>query len=415
MKRYLPLLCLLAVSVLAGCAPRLLQPTEPPAVAVVAETMPPATAAPTEPATEAPTQPEPTEPPDYVTSLLREMTLRQKVGQLFIVHPDSLDPPPDPAKKCATACTPAMIRAMENYPVGGIIMFAENIESPRQLKKFNADLQACSEIPLFLCVDEEGGLVSRLANHKAFNLPKYKSVASVGKSGAPAKALEMGRTIGAYLKEYGFNVNFAPVADVNTNPKNTIIGTRAFSPKPETAGQMASAMADGLREAGIIPTFKHFPGHGDTVEDSHDALAVSRKTAAELAACEWLPFESATADDVIMVGHIALLNVLSDRTPASMSPEVVTGILKNQLGFQGLVITDSLEMGAITDLYTSDKAAISAVKAGCDLILMPANLEKAFDALVNAYETGELDTADLDATVERILRFKERHGILGIG
>ena len=404
------------IPVQAGCAALFPEPTETPVVAVIAETTVTETVAPeTQAPTEMPTQPEPTELPDYVTSLLREMTLRQKVGQLFIVHPDSLDPPPNPEEKCATACTPAMMNAMENYPVGGIIMFGENIESPKQLQKFNADLQACSEIPLFLCVDEEGGLVSRLANHKAFHLTKYKSVASVGKSGDPAKALNMGRTIGSYLKEYGFNVNFAPVADVNTNPKNTIIGSRSFSARPETAGQMASAMAEGLRESGIIPTFKHFPGHGDTAEDSHDALAVSRKTAAELAACEWIPFGSATADDMVMVGHIALPNVLSDRTPASMSAEVVTGILKNQMGFQGLVITDSLEMGAITSLYPSDKAALGAVKAGCDLILMPANLEKAFDSLVNAYETGELDTADLDATVERILRFKERHGILGIG
>ena len=154
MKRCLFLLCL-PVLLLAGCADLLFKPAEPPAVAVAAtaapETEVPETAAPTE----APTQPEPTEPPDYVTSLMQEMTLRQKVGQLFIVHPDSLDPPPDPAEKCAVSCTPAMMEAMEKYPVGGIIMFGENIESPEQIKRFNADLQACSDIPLFLCVDEE--------------------------------------------------------------------------------------------------------------------------------------------------------------------------------------------------------------------------------------------------------------------
>jgi len=415
MKQYLFLLCLPVVVMLAGCAGLFPEPTEAPTVAAVTETAVPETAVPTEAPTEAPTQPEPTAPPDYITSLLQSMTLRQKVGQLFIVSPDSLDPPADPEEKCATSCTPALAEAMKEYPVGGIILFAENMESPQQLKDFTAGLQACSEIPLFLCVDEEGGIVSRLANLKAFDLPKYKSAASVGKSGNPDKALEMGRTIGAYLKEYGFNVDFAPVADVNTNPKNTVIGTRAFSSKPETAGQMVAAMAEGLREQGIIATFKHFPGHGDTAEDSHDNLAVSRKTAAELAACEWIPFAAATENDMVMVGHIALPNVLSDRTPASMSPEAVTGILKNQLSFRGLIITDSLAMGAITELYTSGKAALSAVRAGCDLILMPANLETAFDAVVNAYETGELDVAVLDATVERILRFKEQHGILGIG
>ena len=414
MKRCLFLLCL-PVLLLAGCAALLPKPTEPPAVAVAATAVPetevPETAAPTE----APTQPEPTEPADYVTSLMQKMTLRQKVGQLFIVHPDSLDPPPDPAEKCAVSCTPAMMDAMKKYPVGGIIMFAENIESPEQIKRFNEDLQACSDIPLFLCVDEEGGLVARLANHKVFDLPKYRSAAAVGKSGNPDKALEMGRTIGGYLAEYGFNVDFAPVADVNTNPKNTIIGSRAFSSKPDTAAAMAAAMAEGLREQGIIATFKHFPGHGDTAEDSHDGLAVSHKTAEELAACEWIPFGAATDGDMVMVGHIALPAILNDRTPASLSPEIVTGILKNQLGFQGLVVTDSLEMGAITDLYTSDKAALGALKAGCDLILMPANLETAFEAVVEACETGELSKNDLDAAVERILRFKEQHGLLGIG
>ena len=413
MKRYLFLL--FVIPMLMGCAAVLPKPTEEPAVPVAAETLVPATEAPTQPATEAPTQPEQTEPPDYVTSLMQEMTLRQKVGQLFIVHPDSLDPPPNPDEKCAVGCTPAMAEALKQYPVGGIIMFGENIESPDQIRKFNTDLQACAEIPLFLCIDEEGGLVARLANHKAFDLPKYRSAASVGKSGNPSKALEMGRTIGSYLKEYGFNVDFAPVADVNTNPKNTTIGSRAFSSKPETAAQMAAAMADGLREEGIIPTFKHFPGHGDTAEDSHDALAVSQKTAEELATCEWIPFESATENDMIMVGHIALPNVLNNRTPATMSEEIVTEVLKNQLGFQGLVVTDSMEMGAITAQYTSDKAALYALKAGCDIILMPANLETAFEAVVEACETGELSKDHLDATVEGILRFKEQHGILGIG
>ena len=415
MKRRILLLCLLVLPVLTGCALRYPAPTEPPFVAVSGETVAPATEVPTEPATEAPTQPEPTEPPDYVTSLLREMTLRQKVGQLFIIHPDSLDPPPDPTEKCATVCTPAMADAMAQYPVGGIIMFQENIESADQIRKFNSDLQSLAGIPLFLGIDEEGGLVARLANHQAFDLPKYPSAASVGNTGDPANALEMGRTIGAYLKEYGFNLDFAPVADVNTNPKNPVIGKRAFSSDPETAGIMASAMAEGLRDQGVIATFKHFPGHGDTAEDSHNHLAVSYKSAQELAQCEWIPFSFATADDMIMLGHIALPQVLNDRTPASMSRQVVTGILREQLGFEGLIITDSLEMGAITDLYTSADAAVRAIQAGCDLILMPDDLEAAFDAVVNAYETGELSQADLNATVERILRFKERHGMMGIG
>ena len=414
MKRCLFLLCLPVVVMLAGCARLFPEPTEAPAVAAIAETVVPETAAPTEAPTEAPTQPEPTAPPDHVTSLLQSMTLRQKVCQLFIVYPDALAPQ-ETKEDCIQAFTAELAEGLAKYPVGGFIQFSENISSPAQITAFNKALQANSRIPLFLCVDEEGGLVSRLANHKAFDLPTYRSPASVGKGGDPVKALEMGRTIGAYLNEYGFNVDFAPVADVNTNPKNTVIGTRAFSSKPETAAQMAAAMAAGLREQGIIATFKHFPGHGDTAEDSHDNLAVSHKTAGELAQCEWVPFASATENDMVMVGHIALPELLGNRTPASMSAEVVTGILKDQLGFDGLVITDSLEMGAVTDLYDSGEAALAALEAGCDLLLMPANLETAFEAVVEAVETGAYPQVQLDATVERILRFKERQGMLGIG
>lgn len=425
MKRILALWCLIILLTISGCAqiPAALQQLRSEVVAAITPTEPAPTAAPTapptEPLTEPPTVPptecEPTQPPDYVTSLIQSMSLREKVGQLFIVHPDSLVAPPDDPEDCIKAFTPELAEGLKKYPVGGFVMFSENITSPTQITVFNESLQANSAIPLFLCVDEEGGLVARLANHKAFDLPKYRNAATVGKSGNPDKALEMGRTIGAYLNEYGFNTNFAPVADVNTNAKNTVIGTRAFSPNPETAAKMASAMAEGLREQGIIATFKHFPGHGDTAEDSHDALAVSKKTAEELAACEWIPFRSATENDFVMMGHIALPVFHGNRTPASMSREVVTGILREQLGFEGLVITDSLEMGAVTALYDSGEAALTALQAGCDILLMPANLPAAFESIVEAVENGQYSQEQLDATLERILRFKERHGMLGIG
>lgn len=181
-----------------------------------------------------------------------------------------------------TMLTDAMRETLQAYPVGGICQFGKNITDPEQLAQFNADLQAASRTPLFIAVDEEGGAVARLANHPAFDLPQYESAAAVGASGDPADACGMGQTIGAYLKEYGFNMDFAPDADVNTNPDNPIIGTRAFSSDAATAAEMAAAAADGLRTGGILPTLKHFPGHGDTAEDSHTALAVTYKTLDEL-------------------------------------------------------------------------------------------------------------------------------------
>ena len=250
-------------------------------------------------------------------------------------------------------CDERYAQALQQYPVGGICQFGKNIESPSQLARFNKELQDASATPLFITVDEEGGLIARLANSDAFTLPRYASAAAVGASGDPEDARAMGQTIGAYLKEYGFNMDFAPDADVNTNPDNPIIGTRAFSSDAATAAEMAAAAADGLRTGGILPTLKHFPGHGDTAEDSHTALAVTYKTLDELQACELLPFAADTGLHAVMVGHIAAPNVTGDGTPATLSPQLVALIPDAE---NTLIVTDSLAMDAITAAYTPGEA-----------------------------------------------------------
>jgi beta-N-acetylhexosaminidase len=340
--------------------------------------------------------------------LLESMTLREKVGQLFIARAEQLLP----EAGFITEVTPELETALTEYPLGGIILFADNVVTPEQLLALNAGLSEVSEIPPFIAVDEEGGLVARLAKNRAFHLPRYTSAMDVGASGNPEDALEMGRTIGGYLAEYGFNLDFAPVADVHTNPKNPVIGTRAFSTDPVVAAQMAAAFADGLEENGIIATFKHFPGHGDTAEDSHSGIAVVYKTKDALESCEFLPFREATARDMVMVAHVALPNVTGDMTPATLSRPIVTGILKEELGFDGLVITDAMEMGAIVETYGSGTAAVAALEAGCHIILIPQNLPEAFDAVLAALEDGTLTTQWLDDTVRKILEFKVLHGIL---
>lgn len=381
------LILLLAALLLTGCA------------APAAETT-----SPTEPGTVSET----TLPPDSMDELLAGMSLRQKVGQLFIARPEQLLPEAGPI----TEVTPALEEALAEYPLGGLILFADNVVLPDQLLALNQGLGECEGIPMFIAVDEEGGLVARLGNNKAFGLHRYASAKLVGLAGEPEKALEMGRTIGSYLAEYGFNLDFAPVADVNTNPSNPVIGSRAFSSKPEVASQMAAAFADGLEENGIIATFKHFPGHGDTAEDSHSGLALVNKTLEELESCEFLPFLEASARDMVMVGHIALPNVTGDMTPATLSKTIVTDILKEQLGFEGLVVTDAMEMGAIVASYGSGPAAVAALQAGCHIILIPENLAEAFDAVLSALEDGSLTMEWLDETVKQILKFKELHGIL---
>lgn len=206
--------------------------------------------------------PAPTETP---ASTAATLTLEQKVGQLFIVRPDALDLTlsqetiDDPRADGVTQVTDAMRETLQQYPVGGICQFGKNIESPSQLARFNKDLQAASATPLFITVDEEGGMVARLANNDAFDLPRYASAAAVGASGDPENARAMGQTIGGYLKTYGFNMDFAPDADVNTNPDNPIIGERAFSSDAATAAQMAAAAAEGLRQNGHPAHAQAFP------------------------------------------------------------------------------------------------------------------------------------------------------------
>lgn len=360
---------------------------------------------------------------DSVEEILQKMTLREKVGQLFVVRPDSLDLTlsqqqiDDDKAEGVTHLSDGMRQTLQSYPVGGICQFGKNITDPEQITQFNADLQAASKIPLLIAVDEEGGAVARLANHPAFALPRYESAAAVGAAGDPQAAREMGRTIGGYLRAYGFTMDFAPVADVYTNPANTVIGTRAFSQDAATAATMAGAMAQGLQEEGILPTFKHFPGHGDTAEDSHSGLAYTYRTREEMMACEFLPFmlPSAGADGVgphaIMVGHIAAPELTGEKTPASLSYGVVTGLLREELlpGEDPLVITDSLAMGAITESYTPEQAAVQALQAGCDLLLMPEGLEPAFEGVWEAVQSGRISEDRLDESVARILRYKQQY------
>ena len=361
---------------------------------------------------------EPSQTEDEIELILQRMTLREKVGQLFIIRPDALDVSQTTEQIEAssadgvTELSSAMVAMLDDYPVGGIVMFGKNISTPGQITEFINNLQNAGNTPLFMAVDEEGGLVARLANNAAFDVRKYKSATAVGESGGTTAAMDMGATIGTYLRRYGFNLDFAPVADVNSNPNNTVIGNRAFSSDANIAANMAKAMAEGLKQQQIIPTFKHFPGHGDTAEDSHNGIAVSYKSKQEMEICEWLPYESLTTRDCVMVGHIATPEITGNLTPASMSYEIVNGILREQLNFDGVVITDSLEMGAITDEYTAAEAAVSAIKAGCDILLCPDNLQETFEAVIEAVENGTISEERINESVYRILLLKQTYGLL---
>ena len=354
-----------------------------------------------------------------VRELLAGMTLREKVGQLFLIRPESLcgDLTPEQVNDAhrygVTGWSAQMEEQLRAYPAGGVVLFGKNLSSPQQLTAFLSAMQRASALPLLTGIDEEGGAVSRLANAPGFDLPRYESMAAVGATGDEAAAKEVGAVIGGYLRQSGFTLDFAPVADVNTNPENLVIGERAFGGDPQLVARMVGAEIEGLHEAGMLSCVKHFPGHGDTRGDTHDGYVSLDKTWDELKACELIPFvDNLSAADLVMVAHITLPNVTGDGLPASLSEELVTGRLRGELGYTGLIVTDSLAMGAIAAEYSAAESAVLALKAGVDLLLMPEDYAAAYEGVLDAVESGTLTEARIDESVGRILALKLKCGLL---
>lgn len=355
-----------------------------------------------------------------VEKTLRSMTLEQKVGQLFVIRPDQLDTTltlddihePSTSKVSGDReLTEVMKETLTRYPAGGFALFSKNITDPKQLKHFTADLKAaCGEAPApLMAIDEEGGKIARIANHGSFNVTKFESMEALGKTGSTKKVRKAASAIGKYLVEYGFTMDCAPVADVNTNPDNTVIGNRAFGSDPNLVSKMVSAFLDGLHQQGVAGSIKHFPGHGDTKDDTHSGYVAVDKTWDELLKAELIPFrENFGKTDSVMVAHITLPNVTSDGLPASLSRELITGKLRGELGYDGLVITDALAMGAIVKAYGSAEASVMAFEAGNDILLMPWDYREAFDGVLQAVREGRISEARLDESVRRILELKMR-------
>lgn len=338
---------------------------------------------------------------------LEELTLQEKIAQMFIITPDALTGVQgtwNPGEVTETA--------YKERPVGGLIMMDNNLISQEQIKTWNDAITGFSKeavgIEPFLSVDEEGGTVARIAGNASFGIENVGNMSEIGASGDSQKAYDAGETIGTYLKELGFNMDFAPMADVRTNQENTIAQYRAFGSDPETVLEMVSEAVKGFHSQGIYTVAKHFPGHGGTSGDFHEEAVYLNSTKEELESCEFLPFQAAIDADTefVMVGHISLPNILEDDTPASLSEEVVTEMLRNDLGFDGIVITDAMNMGAITNDYTSAEAAVQAVQAGVDMILMPQNFENAYQGILSAVNSGTISEDRIDESVRRILEVK---------
>ena len=333
---------------------------------------------------------------DEIIKMMGNMEIDEKLGQMIIGGYDNIQD---------------MQPILRENKLGGVILFKKNITSVSQTIK---DTQALKEsnlhnkIPLFISVDQEGGSISRLPSEAG----TFESALSIGNRDDPTYAFKSGVKIGKAIKKLGFNLDFAPVLDIASNPENTVIADRAFGTTPDRVSKIGNQMLKGLRSESIIPTAKHFPGHGDTIIDSHIGLPIVNKSIEELNNLEFKPFIEAINNNVemMMIAHIKLSKV--EALPSSLSNKVVTGILRKQLGFKGVIITDDMTMSAITQNYTLPDAAIKAVKAGCDMVLVAQGTQNSvlvLNALKAAYQKGQLSQQRIDESVYRILSLKKEY------
>lgn len=344
---------------------------------------------------------------------METLSLEEKVGQLFYVTVGNLEQPVGEAGNTQLAVDDAIRRTMAQYHPGGVILMGDNLESDAQVQTLNWDLQEASTIPLFIGVDEEGGMVSRLGGTAGITTTNVGSMAAIGRTGDSNQAYQIGTYLGSELKRLGFNMDFAPVADVLTNAGNYEIGSRSFGSEPELVSDMVTAEIGGLQSEDISAVAKHFPGHGGVIGNSHKNLQYVDATQEELET-EMLPSFQAAAEadvDAVLVSHLVLDTVEAD-TPSSLSDAVVEGILRTELNYQGVVITDSFQMGSITENYTQADAAVRAVQAGNDMILMPLDYDACYQGVLQAVQTGSLTEEQIDQACRRILQTKIKRGIL---
>ena len=355
-------------------------------------------------------------PDDEIEAQLDKMTLKEKIGQMFYVRLESLDTTihwktyADLQENPMHDLNKTIRDVNAKYPIGGLILYAWNIKDKPQLAKLISDIRALNGKPL-LCIDEEGGRIARIAKNENFDVEVIGPMADIGKTGDPKNAYHAGNVIGTYLTKYGFDIDFAPVADVNTNPDNIIIGDRAFSDKPEVAAPMVVSYLQGLKDAGVTGCVKHFPGHGDTKTDTHFGYASTQKTWAEMLQCEMVTFKAGIdwGCQLIMTAHIGTPNVTGSDVPATMSSVILQDKLRGELGYQNIIITDGMEMGAITTQYSSEEAAVNSIKAGVDIVLGPKNFVPAFEAVLKAVEEGTITEERINQSVRRILKMKKQH------
>lgn len=338
-----------------------------------------------------------------------EMSLKNKIGQLFMVSLYSLD---QADSKNQTKITSEMKETLKKYPVGGVVLFSKNMKTAKQTRQLISDLQDASYVPLFVAVDEEGGEVSRVASNDKMNVTHYPSARKIGETYDDQQIEDMGKNQSKELKALGFNMNFAPVADVLTNADNIEIGDRSFGSDAGKVADIISTLVKSMQKQQISATLKHFPGSGDTNGDTHTGSIKTEQSIQELRKTDFLPFQAGikAKTDAIMVSHLMLANVTDEEEPSSLSKRVVTDILRKELEYDGMIITDAMNMKSITDNYSAGEAAVKAIQAGNDIVVMPENLKKAYKAVKIALRNGTIKESQIDDSVERIIYTKLKRG-----
>ena len=328
---------------------------------------------------------------DEIKNKMSKMTIDQKIAQMLILYSTS-DTVSDDFKN-----------TLKTYNPGRFILMKENITTFDKTKKFVDDLQKNSDIPMIISIDEEGGNVQRLLELKDVKPTNIPYMYYLGQTNDTNLAYEVGKLMAEELRTIGVNVDYAPVLDIYSNKDNKVIGKRSFGTTPEQVSNMALSYAKGLEENGVIATYKHFPGHGDTSVDSHYSLPVITKSYDDLKNFELIPFKKTIENDakIIMIGHLNFTNITSDGVPSSLSEKIITDILKKDLGYKGLVITDALNMGALTKKYTDEEIYTKTINAGVDLLLMPNGSKKAIE-----YIKKNISEERINKSVEKILKFK---------
>lgn len=342
-------------------------------------------------------------------SLIENMSLEEKVCQMFIVTPEELT-----GYENVTYFDDVVSDSIEKYHVGGLIYFAENLESEEQTLSLTEDIQnyaleSGNNIGMFIAVDEEGGYVARIADKL-----NEENTGSAAYMETDEEAYNAGVNIAEYISKYGFNLDFAPVADVNVNPENEL-GSRIFSDNPETVSAMSGAMVAGLQNSGkVSATLKHFPGLGAEDGNTHyDSYTYIDRTFDELMNNEFVAFSGGinSGSDFVMVGH-QIMSCAEDNLPSDLSYTVVTEWLRNKLGFNGIIITDSHEMNTISGVYSSGESAVMAIEAGVDMVLMPSDFESAVQSVCNAVYDGSISEERINQSVCRILEKKQKLGLI---